>query len=104
MKRAEIIVTDIGSTITKLSAFAGLGAGGNACFLGQGLGLTTVAEGDVVRGLEAARKYLEKRLAVNTRDAALMASSSAAGAAWAERKNRAEAHSERASLSVIWGS
>ncbi|MGD8677076.1 MAG: glutamate mutase L, partial [Desulfobacterales bacterium] len=79
MKRAEIIVTDIGSTITKLSAFAGLGAGGNACFLGQGLGLTTVAEGDVVRGLEAARKDLEKRLAVNTRDAALMAASSAAG-------------------------
>ena len=79
MKRAEIIVTDIGSTITKLSAFAGLGAGRNACFLGQGLGLTTVAEGDVVRGLEAARKDLEKRLAVNTRDAALMAASSAAG-------------------------
>ena len=79
MKHAEIIVADIGSTITKVSAFSGLSAGRNACFLGQGLGLTTVAEGDVVQGLEAARKDLEKRLAVNTRDATLMAASSAAG-------------------------
>ena len=79
MKHAEIIVADIGSTITKVSAFAGLSAGRNACFLGQGLGLTTVAEGDVAQGLEAARKDLEIRLGVNTRDAALMAASSAAG-------------------------
>jgi hypothetical protein len=73
MKHAEIIVADIGSTITKLSAFAGLSPGCNACFLGQGLGLTTVAEGDVARGLEAARKDLETRVGVNTRDATLMA-------------------------------
>ena len=79
MKHADIIVADIGSTITKLSAFAGLSAGRNACFLGQGLGLTTVAEGDVVQGLEAARKDLETRLGVNTREAVLMAASSAAG-------------------------
>jgi hypothetical protein len=79
MKHAEIIVADIGSTITKVSAFSGLSAGCNASFLGQGLGLTTVAEGDVAQGLEAARKDLEKRLGVNTRDAALMAASSAAG-------------------------
>ena len=59
MKHAEIIVADIGSTITKVSAFSGLSAGRNACFLGQGLGLTTVAEGDVAQGLEAARKDLE---------------------------------------------
>lgn len=79
MKHAEIIVADIGSTITKVSAFSGLGAGRNACFLGQGLGLTTVAEGDVALGLEAARKDLETRVGVDTRDAALMAASSAAG-------------------------
>lgn len=79
MKHAEIIVADIGSTITKLSAFAGLSPGCNACFLGQGLGLTTVAEGDVAQGLEAARKDLETRVGVITRDATLMAASSAAG-------------------------
>jgi uncharacterized protein (TIGR01319 family) len=79
MKNAEIIVADIGSTITKVSAFSGLGDGRNACFLGQGLGLTTVAEGDVARGLQAARKDLETRVGVNTQDAPLMASSSAAG-------------------------
>jgi hypothetical protein len=79
MKNAEIIAADIGSTITKVSAFSGLSDGRNPCFLGQGLGLTTVAEGDVAQGLEAARKDLETRLGVNTRDAALMAASSAAG-------------------------
>jgi len=79
MKPAEIIVADIGSTITKVSAFSGLGEGRSAGFLGQGLGLTTVAEGDVTRGLEAARRDLETRLGVYTRDAELMASSSAAG-------------------------
>lgn len=79
MKNAEIIVADIGSTITKVSAFSGLSTGRNACFLGQGLGLTTVAEGDVAQGLEAARKDLETRVGVNTRDATLMVASSAAG-------------------------
>ncbi len=79
MKHAEIIAADIGSTITKVSAFSGMGAGGNACFLGQGLGLTTVAEGDVGLGLEAARRDLETRLGVNTRGASLMVASSAAG-------------------------
>ncbi|MGD8368592.1 MAG: glutamate mutase L, partial [Desulfobacterales bacterium] len=79
MKQAEIIVADIGSTITKVSAFGGLDGGDSPCFLGQGLGLTTVSEGDVALGLEAARKDLETRLGVNTRNAVLMASSSAAG-------------------------
>jgi uncharacterized protein (TIGR01319 family) len=79
MTHAEVIVADIGSTITKVSAFSGLRTGRSACFLGQGLGLTTVTEGDVARGLEAARKDLETRLGVNTRDATLMAASSAAG-------------------------
>lgn len=79
MKHAQIIAADIGSTITKVSAFAGLGDGGTPVFLGQGLGLTTVAEGDVATGLEAARKDLETRLGVDTKDAVLVAASSAAG-------------------------
>jgi len=79
MKKADIIAADIGSTITKVSAFSGLGGGRSACFLGQGLGLTTVSEGDVAKGLEAARKDLAARLGVDTQDAALMAASSAAG-------------------------
>jgi uncharacterized protein (TIGR01319 family) len=79
LQPADIIVADIGSTITKASAFSGLGDSGDARFLGQGLGLTTVAEGDVTRGLEAARKDLETHAGVNSRDAGLMAASSAAG-------------------------
>jgi hypothetical protein len=60
-KQADVLVADIGSTITKLSAFGSLGdADGSCpqptpCFLGQGLALTTVAGGDVVLGLETAR-------------------------------------------------
>ena len=57
MKHADIIVADIGSTITKVSAFAGLSSGRNACFLG--LGLTTVAEGDVAQGLEFRSRFPE---------------------------------------------
>lgn len=79
MKKADIIAADIGSTITKVSAFAGLGGGGRARFLGQGLGLTTVLEGDVAKGLAAARKDLEGRLGVDTTGAVMMAASSAAG-------------------------
>ena len=78
MKHAEVIAADIGSTITKVSAFSGIGAKGT-CFLGQGLGLTTVAAGDVALGLEAACRDLETRLGVHTRDADLMVASSAAG-------------------------
>ena len=79
MKNAEVIAADIGSTVTKVSAFSGMSDGDTPRFLGQGLGLTTVAEGDVTLGLESARRDLESRLGVNTRDASLMAASSAAG-------------------------
>jgi uncharacterized protein (TIGR01319 family) len=78
LKRADAIIADIGSTITKLSAFGGLGTP-QPCFLGGGMGITTVNEGDVALGLEAARKDLETRLGVNTSGAILMAASSAAG-------------------------
>ncbi len=76
-KRADVLVADIGSTLTKLSAFRGLEK--RPRFLGQGLSLTTVAEGDVGLGLEAARKELETRCHVNTTGASFMAASSAAG-------------------------
>ncbi len=83
--QAEVLVADIGSTITKLSAFAGLhratGAAGQSppIFLGQGVALTTVAAGDVLLGLETARQDLVTRHGVATAGAALLATSSAAG-------------------------
>jgi uncharacterized protein (TIGR01319 family) len=78
---AEIVVADIGSTITKLSAFAGMGDGARhpPRFLGQGIALTTTAEGDVSLGLVAARRDLEERVGIPSQDAMLMACSSAAG-------------------------
>lgn len=81
---ATVLVADIGSTLTKLSAFSGLeGADGShtrhaPCFLGQGVALTTVAEGSVVLGLETAREDLTRQ-GVDTSGAILMAASSAAG-------------------------
>jgi hypothetical protein len=76
--RVEILVADIGSTITKLSAFAGVQEE-TPHFLGQGMALTTVAAGDVGLGLAAARQAVEHQLGVDTSGAVLMAASSAAG-------------------------
>lgn len=82
---ARVLVADIGSTITKLSAFGGIAGaeasprGGRPRFLGQGTALTTVSEGDVGIGLDAARMDLEKSLGEDTSEALLMAASSAAG-------------------------
>lgn len=78
MKKAQILVADIGSTITKLCAFGELGSNTPQIF-GQGISLTTVTEGDVTIGLENARKDLEIRLGIDSSDAKLMAASSAAG-------------------------
>lgn len=83
--QAEVVVADIGSTLTKLSAFAGLGntvgspTGQAPQFLGQGVALTTVAEGNVVCGLHKAREDLEATCGVDTSGAMLMAAASAAG-------------------------
>lgn len=78
---AELVVADIGSTITKLCAFAGLSCanGAAARFLGQGFAPTTVAEGNVLIGLDQARADLERRLDIDTAGAQWMAASSAAG-------------------------
>ncbi len=78
MKQADILVADIGSTITKLCAFGSLGEA-SPQFLGQGMALTTVQEGDISRGLHHARQDLERRLGIDTSVAILMAASSAAG-------------------------
>lgn len=80
--QADLLVVDIGSTITKLSGFSGLnGSGGSTGphFLGQGTSRTTVDEGDVALGLELARRNLENQLGHPTDKVPLMASSSAAG-------------------------
>ena len=78
---AELLVADIGSTVTKLCAFTGLSAvdGNTARFLGQGFAATTVAAGDVVLGLDEAREDLEHRLDIDTSGARWLAASSAAG-------------------------
>jgi uncharacterized protein (TIGR01319 family) len=84
-RSAEILVADIGSTVTKLSAFAGLerpakaGARARPAFLGQGIAITSTDEGDIGLGLNAARRDLESRYAVDTVGVPLMAASSAAG-------------------------
>jgi hypothetical protein len=82
--RAQVLVADIGSTLTKLSAFGGVRHADERqglsapCFLGQGLALTTVADGDVGLGLQRARDDLTRQ-GVDTAGALLMAAASAAG-------------------------
>lgn len=81
-RRVDALVAEIGSTTTVVSAFEGLGlAEGSAArprLLGQGVAMTSVAEGDVTLGLTAARAQLEA--AVGPLEPALtLATSSAAG-------------------------
>jgi len=78
MIRADILAAEIGSTITKLSAFSGP-LPGRLEFLGQSIALTTVKQGDVSLGLAEARKRLEAEFGIDTADAELIASASAAG-------------------------
>jgi hypothetical protein len=82
MKSPDILVAEIGSTITKLSAFADINTDRPA-FLGQGIALTSVSEGDVTIGLGRAAGDLRARFAVKTgelgKDVEFLAVSSAAG-------------------------
>lgn len=84
-QRVELLVADIGSTITKLSAFTGLesadtpGRKQRPSFLGQGMALTTSSEGDIGTGLQAARRDLQTRFSIMDSGVPLMAASSAAG-------------------------
>jgi len=70
----ELLVAEIGSTTTLVSAFEGISTG-NPRFLGQGWAPTTVAAGDVTVGLREAMDDLRMRVG----GVEMMASSSAAG-------------------------
>ena len=77
-------MAEIGSTTTVVSAFAGLSAesqagGATPCLLGQGVAPTSVEEGDVTVGVNAARAALEAELGGRLEPAAILATSSAAG-------------------------
>jgi uncharacterized protein (TIGR01319 family) len=80
-RKAEVLVADIGSTITKLSAFVGLQTDKHRPprLLGQAQALTTSAAGDIGLGLAQARQRLETEFDLDTSGTALMASASAAG-------------------------
>lgn len=76
----DALVAEIGSTTTVVSAFDGLAADatGTPCLLGQGFAPTSVAEGDVRIGLDAARAMLEETLG-SLEPSVTLATSSAAG-------------------------
>ena len=74
---ADVLVAEIGSTTTLVSAFA---LGGSPRLLGQGQAATTVLEGDVRVGLNHAIDALKANLGTSALDyGELLASSSAAG-------------------------
>lgn len=75
----DVLVVEIGSTTTVINAISGIKQD-NPYLVGQGVGLTTVLDGDVTIGLNQALNDLKTRLGVSelTYDS-FMASSSAAG-------------------------
>lgn len=76
--RADLLVAEIGSTTTLVTAFGGL-AGGEPRRLGQGQAATTVLDGDVTVGLMGAVARLRAALAEPLEWDKMVASSSAAG-------------------------
>ena len=65
-RSVDALVAEIGSTTTVLSAFDGLSeesrrGGATPRLLGQGVAPTSVADGDVVLGVDAARRRMEER-------------------------------------------
>lgn len=77
MRQTDLVVAEIGSTTTVVSAFANLSA--TPVLVGQGQHRTTVTEGDVNIGLMGAMKDLEQQLGETLAYDKFMASSSAAG-------------------------
>ena len=74
---ADVLIAEIGSTTTLVSAFA---LGDSPCLLGQGQAATTVLEGDIRTGLNHAIDALKRNLGTSSLDfGELLASSSAAG-------------------------
>lgn len=77
MKKTDLLIAEIGSTTTVVSAFNQIET--DPVLLGQGQYRTTVIEGDVNIGLAGAVKDLEGKLGEDIRWERFMASSSAAG-------------------------
>ena len=75
--RAEVLVAEIGSTTTLVTAFTDLAAAPRC--LGQGQAATSVLDGDVTVGLSNAVRDLEKNLGETIAYDRMLASSSAAG-------------------------
>ena len=74
----QVLVAEIGSTTTLVSAFSGVS--GEPGFLGQGMAKTTALEGDVLPGLLSALEDLKARLGVpELHYGQMLAASSAAG-------------------------
>jgi len=76
--RADVLVAEIGSTVTKVHGFARIETP-RPVWLGSGQAPTTVREGDVTAGLRRALSALEERLGGTIRWGRMMAASSAAG-------------------------
>ena len=77
----DALVAEIGSTTTVVSAFTGLGGfpATEPRLLGQGFAPTSVADGDVGIGVDAARAMLEAQVGGPLAPAVTLATSSAAG-------------------------
>ncbi len=77
----DALVAEIGSTTTVVSAFVGLSDLWEATprLVGQGVAATSVADGDVTIGVNAARAQLEEVVGCSVRPEVTLATSSAAG-------------------------
>ena len=80
-RRIDALVAEIGSTTTTVSAFDGLAGfpDGTPQLLGQGFAATSVAQGDVGIGIDAARAMLEEALGALAPDVTVATSSAAGG-------------------------
>jgi len=80
-RAVDALVAEIGSTTTVVSAFDGLlaAADGKPRLLGQGVAPTSVADGDVGIGVDAARAALEQQLGPLEPGVTLATSSAAGG-------------------------
>lgn len=76
--RVDVLVAEIGSTVTKVHAFRGLDTA-RPEWLGHGVSATTVGEGDVTAGLRGAVADLETTLGQRLEWGRMLAASSAAG-------------------------
>lgn len=78
MVSADLIVIEVGSTITKVKAIGHIG-GGSAQLIADSFSLTTVKEGDVLIGIDKALLQLAEKLGGKALPKEMLASSSAAG-------------------------